>query len=229
MLKTPAQQLLLIDAGMSKPRPGCHLRAAVPAREPRPWQRLYRQRGQALPEMLVVAGVIAVLWFGVVQLSPSRMAVLEASQASRRWAFAVARSQMLPSVDRGVSLTALAAPQQRDNAVSAAGHALAAQWLELPPDWAAVQARPGPGMPARHTILSSGAGHASSPAETQQRVQRSALGWADSAAMSLRQARGLDEALAGLDAPWGRRRVSTDWLSPWADVAMAAANRGGGR
>ncbi|QDJ53320.1 pilus assembly protein [Bordetella hinzii] len=168
--------------------------------------------------MLVITGALALLWLGVQQLSESRMAVLETAQASRRWAFALARAETPPTADRGLSLSVLKPAQARDSAVSPSGQALVSEWLDLPAHWAAVRAHAGRGMPARQTVLAAGAGHASDARTAQQRLGRSTHGWGHAADDSRRQARALDPALRGLDRPWGQRRVHTDWLMPWADV-----------
>lgn len=215
------QQLLLIDADMPQPELGCAATRSWPRRSCRSWQQRYRQRGQALPEMLVVAGAMALLWIGVQELSSMRMAVLEAAQSSRHWAFALARAHTPPAKDEGMHLAVLEVAQAHDSAISADARTLARDWLDLPGRWAAVRAWAGQGNPERYTVVSAGAGHSSGATSTQQRLQRSTLGWRGSAAVSLRQASRLDKALAGLDHPWGQRRISTDWLSPWADVTVA--------
>ncbi len=222
------RKVLPVDADMPKPGPTCR-DTPWPSRPERPWQRLYRQGGQALPEMLVLTGTLALLWFGVHQLSESRMAVLETAQASRRWAFAVARAETPPPADRDLSLSVLKPMQAPDSAASPSGQALVAEWLALPAHWAAVRAHAGQGMPARQTILAAGAGHAGDARTAQQRLGRSAHGWTHTAAESLRQARTLDLALQGLDRPWGQRRVHTDWLMPWADVVPAGRQAPRGR
>lgn len=163
-------------------------------------------------------GALALLWLGVQQLSESRMAVLETAQASRRWAFALARAETPPTADRELSLSVLKPAQARDSAVSPSGQALVSEWLDLPAHWAAVRAHAGRGMPARQTVLAAGAGHASDARTAQQRLGRSTHGWGHAADDSRRQARALDLALRGLDRPWGQRRVHTDWLMPWADI-----------
>lgn len=229
LLQTPdKRKVLLVDADMPKPGPTCR-DAPWSARAERPWQRLHRQRGQALPEMLVITGALALLWLGVQQLSESRMAVLETAQASRRWAFALARAETPPPADRGLSLSVLKPAQVRDSAVSPSGQTLVSEWLDLPAHWAAVRAQAGPGMPARRTVLAAGAGHASDARMAQQRLGRSTHGWGGVADGTLRQARTLDLALRGLDRPWGQRRVHTDWLMPWADVVPAGRQLSRGR
>lgn len=221
LLQTPDRRKVLpVDADMPKPGPTCQDAPGL-LRTERPWQRLHRQRGQALPEMLVLTGTLALLWLGVQQLSESRMAVLETAQASRRWAFALARAETPPLADQGLGLSVLTPAQARDSAVSPSGQALVSEWLALPAHWAAVRAHAGQGMPARQTVVAAGAGHASDARTAQQRLGRSAHGWGHAAEDSLRQARTLDLALRRLDRPWGQRRVHTDWLTPWADVVPA--------
>ncbi|EWM40275.1 putative pilus assembly protein [Bordetella holmesii 70147] len=139
------QQLLLIDADMPQPELGCAATRSWPRRSCRSWQQRYRQRGQALPEMLVVAGAMALLWIGVQELSSMRMAVLEAAQSSRHWAFALARAHTPPAKDEGMHLAVLEVAQAHDSAISADARTLARDWLDLPGRWAAVRAWAGQG------------------------------------------------------------------------------------
>lgn len=69
---------------------------------------------------------------------------------------------------------------------------------------------------ARSTGILTGAGHASSDAESQSKASDSGLAW--SAAYSASRSGGaeVEGRAVGVDAGWGRPGVSFDWWQPWA-------------
>lgn len=213
---------LLVDASMPPPRPTCRLRTPPVAHQ----VRAYRQSGQALPEMLLLTALLLSLWMAVDYLARSRMAAMEAAQFSRRWAFAHAQGEPLPSRDEALLIQRFTAlPVQTDETgVSRPGRQLVSDWLALPASWSVVQARAqvaGAGI-VRQTVVAGGSGAVADAVATQLRLGQSALGWKNAANVSLAQARQIDLALRPLDRPWGGRQLNPDWLMPWAGLSSGS-------
>lgn len=68
----------------------------------------------------------------------------------------------------------------------------------------------------RHTSILHGSGAAPGDAEVQQRLAGSAHAWRDLADVSRQYGREAQQRLQDLDAAWGRRQPTWDWLSSWA-------------
>jgi hypothetical protein len=68
----------------------------------------------------------------------------------------------------------------------------------------------------RTSYLQINAGESRSAQEAQARIARSTSAWSDTAHHSYRVLEPHKVPLAKIDAPWGRGRLTTDWLTGWA-------------
>lgn len=68
----------------------------------------------------------------------------------------------------------------------------------------------------RTSYLHVNAGESRSAQEVQSRIARSKSAWSDTADISHSVLEPHNVPLAKIDAPWGRGRLTTDWLTGWA-------------
>lgn len=231
VLVSAVRKPMPLDLGRTQEFPLVHCPVAWVRRPPRSWQLAYRlggdhgrQSGQALSEMLLLTSALVGLCLAFNYLDTRRVAVLESTHQSRYRAFAQARGEAFEagsvSATQAVDLPAAAAQVGS----SAPAQELARDWLQLGQGWVSAASSAAYSI-NRHSVLASGAGHGQHAGQVQQRVAASALGWRNAASASQQTAASLNAELSRQDVPWARRRIASDWLAPWADLASAARGK----
>ncbi len=186
--------------------------------------RQHRQHGQAMIEALLMLPLLAVLAWAVTRIGGLQYAAQEMAQASRQAVMAAARGQPLAGVDGAAARANLSGAAETLDGVAAPRLAgLQQAWFEAGLQLLSVQAQAGPqALPvSRRTHVASGAGYAWGDADAQRRIGQAPQSWRRAQAASLVQARRLSGLVERMDGPWGRPRLSLDWLSGWADVVPA--------
>lgn len=201
-----------------------------------------RMHGYAMAEALLALAALGVLLHGMAVLGGMQRRGLQAAQLGRHAAFAAARGQTdVPGWLRATITTGRSAYTDAHlQAGNAMAVVLARDWLQADPSLRSASARvhaqggaafvragePAALLPVRrHTVIAQNAGHAYGSAHTAARLSVSAVGWRDAALASQQAAQALHRKLQPVDAPWGRGAWTTDWLTPWADLAPSAAGR----
>lgn len=185
------------------------------------------QRGQALVEALLIVPMLivaflAVAWIGKLQFSAQEMA-----QLSRRAVMAAASGAPVASPQTGASVAGRA--QAMAGGMASANAALQNEWFGAELRLMSVSAQTAVAGTARwdaariqrRTSVATGAGHADGDDDARRRVGAAPTSWGRAANRSLSLARSVGGAVGRVDAPWGRPAISTDWLSPWADLVPA--------
>lgn len=188
-----------------------------------------RQRGQAVIEALLMLPLMALLLWAVAGIGSLQFSAQQTTQASRKAVMSGALGQPLQALraPAGMGLSSDAAPLSGVAAPRVAG--LQDEWfgaglrmlsVEV---WTQPQARdPSAWLPiARRISVASGAGHAHSDADAQRRVGVARTAWHQAGQRSLSEAARMERPVERVDGPWGRPKLSLDWLSSWADVVPA--------
>lgn len=74
---------------------------------------------------------------------------------------------------------------------------------------------------SRHTVIATGAGHASSDSDAADRTAASAYGWSDAANASYQLGKRIERNAGGVDEAWRRPRPVFDWQHPWSNELPA--------
>lgn len=191
-----------------------------------------RQRGQAIVEALLMLPLLALLSWAVSRIGGLQFTAQEMAQASRKAVMSAAHGQPLrdlgasarANLSGGSQLLADGAPA-RLASLQDAWFGTGLQLLSVEASAARINGQgsglgSGQALPriARYTRVASGAGYAHGDADVRRRIGQAPQSWRRAADGSLAQARRLDGLVSRLDGPWGRPRLSSDWLSAWTDV-----------
>ncbi|KRC82941.1 pilus assembly protein TadE [Achromobacter sp. Root83] len=196
-----------------------------------------RQQGQAVIESLLMLPLMALLLWAVTGIGNLQFSAQQTAQASRKAVMSGALGQSLEA------LRAPAGMQLSSDAAALADvarppvSALQDEWFGTGLRMLSVEVRtqprtrdPSTWLPiARRISVASGAGHAHGDADAQRRVGGARTGWRQAGQGSLSEASRLARSIERVDGPWGRPKLSLDWLSTWADVVPAdrLGNHGG--
>ncbi|QVQ29150.1 TadE/TadG family type IV pilus assembly protein [Achromobacter deleyi] len=188
-----------------------------------------RQHGQAVIEALLMLPLMGLLLWGVAGIGSLQFSAQQTTQASRKAVMSGALGQPLqalrPPADLGLSSDSVALPGVATQRVSA----LQDEWFGTGLRMLSVEVRTQPraGDPsawlpiARRISVASGAGYANGDADTQRRLGAARTGWRQAGQISLSEATRMQRPVERVDGPWGRPKLSLDWLSTWADVVPA--------
>lgn len=195
-----------------------------------------RQQGQAVVEALLMLPLMVLLLWAVAGIGSLQFSAQQTTQASRKAVMSGALGKPLqelrPPAGMGLSSDAIALPGGATQRVSA----LQDEWFGAGLHMLSVEVRTQPraGDPsawlpiARRVSVASGAGYANGDADAQRRLGAARTGWRQSGETSLSAATRMQRPVDRVDGPWGRTKLSLDWLSIWADV-VPAERLGNGR
>lgn len=184
------------------------------------------QRGQAVIEALLMLPLMALLLWAVAGIGKLQFSALQTTQASRKAVMSGALGQPLSALHApagmalssdDVALSGVAAPRiaaLQDEWFGAGLRMLSVQVQTQPRPHDAV-AWP---LIARRLVVASGAGYAHGDADAQRRVAGARTGWRQAGQRSSSEAARMEHPINRADGPWGRPKLSLDWLSAWADV-----------
>jgi|GEM_PF-884274 len=79
---------------------------------------------------------------------------------------------------------------------------------------------------SRTNYLFVNAGQSDSASEVQDRIEKSNEPWLSASRQTRVLIKSVSEPLRRIDAPWGRPRLTTDWLMPWAGQSPAIRSKG---
>lgn len=188
-----------------------------------------RQQGQAVIEALLMLPLMALLLWAMAGIGSLQFSAQQTTQASRKAAMSGSLGQPLQALrapaamalsSDAIALTGVASPR-----ISA----LQDEWFGAGLRMLSVEVRTQPraGDPsawlpiARRISVASGAGHANGDADAQRRIGAARTGWRQAGDGSLSEATRMQRPVDRVDGPWGRPKLSLDWLSTWADVVPA--------
>lgn len=186
-----------------------------------------RQRGQALVEALLMLPLLMLAFLAVAWVGKLQFAAQEMAQASRKAAMSAAAGA--PVASRLARAALVGYDRALPGAIASGNARLQAEWFgaDLRLVSVTAQARLSGARPweaaqiQRRTSVAVGAGHAYGDDDTRRRIGSAPTAWGRAADHSLSLARSVGGLAARVDAPWRRRAISLDWLSPWADVVPA--------
>lgn len=198
-----------------------------------------RQRGQAVIEALLMLPLMALLLWATSGIGSLQFSAQQTTQVGRTAAMSAARGQPLPSLRAPAGMDLSGAVQTLSGTTPPQMAALQGEWLGGAMTLLSVEARAQPkrmdpliGLSiSRRLSVASGAGYAHGDADAQRRVGASSTGWLQAGQTSLSEAARMQRPVERTDGPWGRPKLSLDWLSHWADVVPAdrLAKRGESR
>ena len=204
------------------------------------------QHGQAAAEAILTVALLSIISVGIAWVAQLQHEALAAAQTSRQAAFGEARGQASMGTRGLPGVLSAAYGKSSSNVLPISknkqAQTLANDWLALKPETLTVWAQAGRrhflsffsggtlrlssmvdsslGV-RRQTSLITGAGHATSDANTQQRLATSATGWLSAASLSMQAAKQEKSRMQPVDAVWKRGVLTSDWLRPWADLVPA--------
>lgn len=188
-----------------------------------------RQQGQAVIEALLMLPIMALLLWAVVGIGGLQFSAQQTTQASRKAAMSGALGQPLQTLHASSGMASSANASALPGVATPRVSALQGEWFGAGLRMLSVEVRTQPrtGDPsawlpiARRISVASGAGHAHSDADAQRRVEASRTGWLQAGQRSLSEAARMEGPIGRVDSPWGRPKLSRDWISRWADVVPA--------
>ena len=77
----------------------------------------------------------------------------------------------------------------------------------------------------RSSYLFINAGESGSAQEVRRRIEQSGAAWRDTTLQTQKIITGRVTQLGRTDAPWGREKIQTDWLSRWSDLVPRILNK----
>ena len=77
----------------------------------------------------------------------------------------------------------------------------------------------------RSSYLFINAGESGSAEEVRRRIEQSGAAWRDTTFQTQKIITSRVAQLGRTDAPWGRERIQTDWLSRWSDLVPRFLNK----
>ena len=192
-------------------------------------KRRSSQLGQAVIEALLMLPLMALLLWAVSDIGALQFSAQRTTQASRQAVMAAALGQPVGLLRAPAGTDLTGAVQAFPGPAAGIGGALQDEWFGAPQKLLSVEVRSLPRagkamfeVPiSRRISVASGAGYAHGDADAQRRVGASPTGWLQASRVSLAEAGRMQPYVDRVEAPWGRSRLSRDWLSPWADVVPA--------
>lgn len=196
-----------------------------------------RQRGQAMVEMLVVMGAILMLFWGLLWLQRWQQIKLQTQHHAALQAFKFSHSHELSQEQKGLTTAYLAGlyspiahqehterqalglmPAQHDFLNLAQQEGL----LGATQRWRFSSTAQGDGMQLQsQTSIWVGAAHAKDDEQAIARLEASTSLWKYAQQNSVVAIKTLSPLLTPVDAAWGRKVPSTDWLRPWQESVPA--------
>lgn len=188
-----------------------------------------RQHGQAVIEALLMLPLMALLLWAVSGIGLLQFSAQQTTQVSRQAVMSGALGQPLVLLRAPVGMELSGSAEVLRGAAPARASGLQDEWFGKAMKLLSVEARMQPrradpllGLPVvRRISVASGAGYAHGDADAQRRVGAAPTSWLQAARHSLSEAARMQGPVERVDGPWGRPRLSLDWLSPWADVLPA--------
>lgn len=196
-----------------------------------------RQRGQAIVEMLVLIVAILMLFWGLLWLQRWQQIKLQTQHHAALQAFKFSHSHELSQDQEGLTtayLLGLYSPiahkehtERQALGVMPAQH----QFLDVAQQegllgatqrWRFNSTAQGDGMQLRsQTSIWVGAAHANNDEQAVARLEASTSLWQYAQQNSVRTFKTLQPVISPVDAAWGRKTPSTDWLRPWQQSVPA--------
>lgn len=189
-----------------------------------------QQRGQAIVEMLVIVVAILMLFWGLLWLQRWQQIKLQTQHHAALQAFRFSHSYEVekPLELQPEYLTGLYSPiaHQENTKVQPLGVMPAQDYfLELAQQegvlgstqrWRFSSSAQGDGMGLQsQTSIWVGAGHANNDVQAIKRLEVSTSLWQYAQKSSVTAIKTLSPLLSPVDAGWGRKAPSTNWLQPW--------------
>lgn len=195
------------------------------------------QRGQAIVEMLVSIVAILMLFWGLLWLQRWQQVKLQTQHHAALQAFKYSHSYELEQKQGELTIAYLAGlyspiahqeyTEQQALGVMPAPHHfldLAQQegLLGAAQRWRFKSTAQGEGMQLQsQTSIWVGAAHANSDEQIVKRLEASTSLWKYAQRNSIRAIKTLQPVVSPVDAAWGRKTPSTDWLRPWQESVPA--------
>ncbi|WP_312432359.1 pilus assembly protein [Achromobacter sp.] len=170
--------------------------------------------------------LMAVLLWAVSDIGAMQFSAQRTTQASRQAVMAAALGQPVATLRAPAGMDLHGAVRNWPGTVVVGAGALQNEWFGAAMQLTSVQTRslPSPGnalfgLPiSRQISVASGAGYAHGDTDAQRRVGASPTGWLQASRTSLAEAERMQRQVSKVEAPWGRPKLSRDWLSAWGDV-----------
>ncbi|WP_313619396.1 pilus assembly protein [Achromobacter sp.] len=191
--------------------------------------RRVRQHGQAVIEALLMLPLMALLLWATSGIGSLQYSAQQTTQAGRKAVMSAAQGQPMTALKAPGGMDLSSAAEVLSGVSPPQAATLQDEWFGAALTLLSVEVRTQPrrtdaliGLPiSRRLSVAGGAGYAHGDADGQRRVGAARTGWSQAGRMSLSEAGRMQRPLERVDAPWGRPKLSLDWLSPWADVVPA--------